>query len=68
MRWAGHITRKERDRAALRVFTIVPFGQRQRGRPKKRWVDCLDSDFSIIKIKNWRSMAKVALVGSFKEG
>ena len=50
--------RMERDRAVFRVFNAVPFGQRSRGRPKKRWVDYLDSDFGNIKIKNWTSMAK----------
>ena len=29
MRWAGHIMRMEHDRAILRVFNSVPFGQRQ---------------------------------------
>ena len=38
--------------------SVVLFWQRPGATPKKRWVDCLDSDFSIIKIKNWRSMAK----------
>ena len=36
MRWTGHILRMERDRAYLKVFTIVLFGQRPKGRPKKR--------------------------------
>ena len=36
MRWAGHIMRLERNRSALRVFNTVPFGQRPRGRPKRR--------------------------------
>ena len=48
----------EYDRAVFRVFDTLPFGERPRGRPKKKWADCLNSDFSIIKIKNWRSMAK----------
>ena len=57
MRWAGHM-RMECDRAALKVFNTVPFGQRPRGRLKTKWLDCLDSDFSIINIKNWRYLAK----------
>ena len=40
-RCAGHIMRMEHDRAALKDFNSVPFGQRPRSRPKKRWVDCL---------------------------
>ena len=47
----------ERDSAVLKVFKTVSFGQQPMGRSKKRWVDCLDSNFS-IKIKNWSSMAK----------
>ena len=27
MRWAGHIRRMERDRAALKVLNTIPFGQ-----------------------------------------
>ena len=49
MRWAKDIMRMEWDRAALKDFNADPFGQ-PRDRLKKRWVDYLDSDFSIIKI------------------
>ena len=36
MRWAGYLMRNKCDRAALKVFNAVPFGQQPRGRPKER--------------------------------
>ena len=35
MRWAGHFMRMKCDRAALRVFNTIPFGQQPRGRLKR---------------------------------
>ena len=31
--------RMEYDRAVFRVFDTLPFGERPRGRPKKKWAD-----------------------------
>ena len=51
MGWVGHLMRLKCDRAALRVFNTVPFGQQPKVRLKKKWIDCLDFDFSVIRIK-----------------
>ena len=45
--WTDHLMGMECDRAALKNFNTVPFGQQLRDRPKKRWIGCLDSDLSV---------------------
>lgn len=58
MRWAGHLLRMNAERTPLKVFNTTPFGSRPRGRPKKRWKDCLEEDFGVLKVRNWRSISK----------
>ena len=36
MRWAGYLMRNKCDRAALKVFNAVSFGQQPGGKPKER--------------------------------
>ena len=53
----GHAIRME-DRATKNIVLAKPTGSRPRGRPKIRFLDCLEKDFNTIRIKNWRTTAK----------
>ncbi|GFW01331.1 hypothetical protein TNCV_5029841 [Trichonephila clavipes] len=48
------------ERATLKIFNTTPCNKRSKGRPKRRWKDCIDEDFAILKVKNWRSIARRA--------
>ncbi|GFY00672.1 hypothetical protein TNCV_2140661 [Trichonephila clavipes] len=54
MRWVGHIVRMSLERAALKIFKATSSNKRPKGR---RWKDCVDEDFAILKVKNWRSIS-----------
>jgi hypothetical protein len=45
-RWAGHVLRRDDGRWTRRVLEWTPGGSRQRGRPKVRWIDGLNTFFS----------------------
>ena len=44
MRWYGHVMRRDEEYVGKRVMGIEMQGSRRRGRPKKRWVDCVKDD------------------------
>lgn len=58
IKWAGHLVRMEEDRIVKKTFDARPTGTRRRGRPNLRWLDTLERDLSILRIKNWKSIAK----------
>ena len=41
MRWYGHAMRINEEYVGKRVMGIEVQGSRRRGRPKKRWADCV---------------------------
>ena len=43
MRWYGHVMRSDEEYVGKRVVGIAVQGSR-RGRPKKRWMDCVKDD------------------------
>ncbi|GFT11433.1 hypothetical protein TNCV_1144911 [Trichonephila clavipes] len=57
MRWAGHIVRMSPERTVLKICNATPSNKRPNGRPKRRYKDCVDEDFAILKVKKWRSIA-----------
>ncbi|GFW74590.1 hypothetical protein TNCV_114411 [Trichonephila clavipes] len=54
---AGRIVRLRPERTALKIFHATPSNKRPKGRPKRRWKDCVNEGFAILKVKNWRSIA-----------
>ena len=44
LQWYGPVMRKEEDCVVRRVMDMEVEGRR-RGRPKRRWRDCLEGDF-----------------------
>ena len=41
LRWAGHVSRMSIDRYPKVILNNEVHGRRNRGRPRKRWVDCV---------------------------
>ncbi|XP_071035396.1 uncharacterized protein [Parasteatoda tepidariorum] len=58
IKWAGHIIRMEIAGQPKKVFSARPIGTRKRGRPNLRFLDCLEKDLQVLKIINWRTLAK----------
>ncbi|XP_071039850.1 uncharacterized protein [Parasteatoda tepidariorum] len=52
IKWAG---RMNRESSTHIIFLAQPIGSRPRGRPKLRWADCVERDFSVLKVSNWKT-------------
>ncbi|GFU70208.1 hypothetical protein TNCV_5058001 [Trichonephila clavipes] len=46
------------DRCCKKIFLAKPMGNRPRGRPPLRWIDCVEKDLKILKVKYWQTVAK----------
>uniref|UniRef100_A0A2A4JJS9 Uncharacterized protein n=1 Tax=Heliothis virescens TaxID=7102 RepID=A0A2A4JJS9_HELVI len=44
--WYGHVMRRDESHATKRMLSMNVDGLRGRGRPKKRWMDCVKDDMS----------------------
>ena len=44
MKWTGHILRMSDNKTVKQVFRWEPSSRRSRGRPKKRWMNCVEED------------------------
>ena len=48
MRWAGHVSRTDEERGVYRVLVGKSEGRRPLGRPRRRWVDNIRTDFQAV--------------------
>ena len=48
LRWFGHIKRRDKDYVGRKTLDMVPPGRSKRGRPKQRWMDCVNRDMRAI--------------------
>jgi hypothetical protein len=46
------------DRTVKRVFLGKPYGRRKAGRPKLRWLDCIENGLKSMDVKRWRKKAE----------
>jgi hypothetical protein len=54
LRWAGHLIRAEEAYPPRKIMLSKPEGKRRPGRPRLRWLDCVDRDASRIGVRRWR--------------
>lgn len=57
LRWFGHITRADENKAIKILTRWKPYEDRPRARPKKRWIDEIMNDMRKMKIGNWKNKA-----------
>ena len=68
LRWYSDVKRREDDYVGRRVMEMRMPGQRKRGRPKRRWLDCIKEDMEAVGAspedtqdrKRWRRLVHMA--------
>jgi hypothetical protein len=59
LRWAGHVERMPEHRTPKIMTKWIPQWKRSRGRPKKRWADCIEEDWRKMgRAGDWRGAAR----------
>ena len=58
MAWLGYVLRMEGKRVTNKVLEWKPTGKRNRGRPRKRWIEDIKEDIQIMEIREWRKLCK----------
>jgi len=58
MAWLGHVMRMEGKKIPKRVLEWKSTGRRNRGRPRKRWIEDIEEDMQIMGIRGWRKLCK----------
>jgi len=58
MAWLGHAMQMEGKRITKRVLEWKPTGRRNRGRPRKRWIEGIEEDLHIMGTRGWRNLCK----------
>jgi hypothetical protein len=51
LEWAGHVVRMDDERMAKRLFLGNPGERRKPGRPRLRWMDCLEDDLKTLGVR-----------------
>ena len=46
LRWYGHVLRRSEEEPIRSIMELNIEGNRGRGRPKKRWLDCVKEDLN----------------------
>ena len=54
----GHVRQMEGKRIPIRVLEWKPTGRRNRGRPRKRWIEDIEQDIQIMETRGWRKLCK----------
>jgi len=55
---AGSRDADGRKRIRKRVLEWKPTGRRNRGSPRKRWIEDIEEDIRIMGIRGWRKLCK----------
>jgi hypothetical protein len=58
IKWLGHIQRMDTSRTAKRIFEWKPIGTRSLGRLRLRWLDDVCDGLKVLKVRNWKELAK----------
>jgi hypothetical protein len=57
LEWIGHVVRMDHGRVFSNTFDSKPEGRRKMGRPRLRWLECVEKDLWEMKVKRWRQKA-----------
>jgi hypothetical protein len=58
LRWVGHVARKEENEVAPKILFRDMTRTKRQGRPKQRWLDCVEADMRLLNMKNWKALAQ----------
>ena len=58
IRWLGHVQRTSEERMPRKIMKGVLYGNRRRGRPRKRWIDDVEKDLVQMGIQKWRRIVQ----------
>ncbi|KAK3521497.1 hypothetical protein QTP70_013319 [Hemibagrus guttatus] len=66
LRWFGHVQRRESEYIGRRMLDMKLPGRRQRGRPKRRYMDVINEDMKLVGARvedaedrdRWREMIR----------
>jgi hypothetical protein len=58
LKWAGHVIRRDNEEIMKRLMIVKPEGKRKKGRPRIRWMDCVEKDLRNLGVVNWRAKAQ----------
>ncbi|GFX47633.1 hypothetical protein TNCV_3016521 [Trichonephila clavipes] len=60
-RFVGHMCCMDLSSLTIRerIFNYKPIETRTNGRPKLRWVDCVEEDSKVLRVTNWGTVAKL---------
>ena len=50
LRWHGHVEKEDATEPVWSIMEMEIKGNRGRGRPKKRWMDCIKEDLTVKKL------------------
>ena len=51
IRWYGHVQRREEGHVTRRTLEMEVEGRRARGRPRRRWMDCVLEDLATKRLR-----------------
>jgi hypothetical protein len=54
LRLAAHVIRMDTTRTVKKLTEWEPCSSRQVGRPRLRWLDQVEEDLKMMKVRNWR--------------
>jgi hypothetical protein len=55
--WLGHVVGMNEARIVKKIFEEKLEGRRDRGRPRLRWINDVEEDLRILRVKRWRRNA-----------
>ena len=68
LEWAGRLVRMSDNGTVRKVFLVKPDGRRKAGRPKFRWLGCIENNLKSMGVKRWKGRAEDICMGYHSEG
>ena len=68
LRWFGHTVRMEMDAWPKSIQALNIPGSAPRGRPQKRWIDCVNSDLQSLNLRKEDALDRLSWRSTIKSG